>query len=209
MELETLPESLEDVTLEEITIEEIQSVPETSELDLLQQDSVTLPTYLLEDQAPVVMAAPMAVQNAATFSADDNVYALQISGSTYNVLFPEDAALKVSNDILINVGSINITGVVLDSYTINTQTYSSRYLTLLPITSSTSNTSRYRYQSAAYFTVYSPGAGNTLTSTTAYVTPYVLEKPNIGHGLDSSTIIIATLLLILVITNFIGGIFRR
>lgn len=176
-----------------------------------------------ETDAPTVVAVPETSSPIRVNAADsstrvsfsgldysqlENVWELTINGATYKVLFPKTEDLVIVDGVLVNIGTSNITGVVLGN-TLDLSTYFQRTYTVLPLSGSGAQTNAYRYGGHSYLTVYSPGTGQTLASTQTYGDAMVVHSGKFGATWNSVNVVIIALLALQVLISFIGGIIRR
>lgn len=137
-----------------------------------------------------------------------NVWKLTINNTEYSVLFPDGADLVVVNGKLYNRGSSTITGVVLDSSFSDTS-YFQYTVSVLPLASSNTQNTVYRYNSRIYLTQYSaPVNGYNLSTNVSYVQVSAVERPS-GWQLSQEDLVISSLLLFSVLVSIIGGLLRR
>ena len=188
----------------EETTKENESIFETGMDSILSNDGGGIPVDSIS-QAPYHRSL-----QSISFDHQYNLYELSVNNESIKVLFPKNADLAVIDNTLVNIGSSNITGAILNSNdAIPLNTYISRTYTLLPATNANSNNNRYQYSAVGYITSYSVGSYGSLTSSQQYGNNTVIKSPNYGVSLGLDTLIIAGLLLALVLIQIIGGIFRR
>ena len=145
--------------------------------------------------SPALFSA--SASNVVSFDRSDNVYSLKIGSSNYNVLFPVGASLDVRDGMLVNVGSSNVTGIILrNGSNISLQTYAPDFYTLYPITSINATRSLYNYGASGYIThYYVNSSGTNLTSSTSYGNAEVLNSPRAFTGWSVPDICITFLLV--------------
>ena len=136
------------------------------------------------------------------------VWSLSDGSSEYNVLFPRTENLQIKDGYLVNTGSSNITGVVLDSNGIDLGDYFDYTITILPLYSSSSQNTAYRYGAHSYLTHYTTNGSSNLVTTVSYNDFSVLSKP-FGFSFSASDMIIIGLLLLSVFVSILGGLLRR
>lgn len=214
MEMETLAESIEDVTVES----KVEDEKEIKEVDPITVDGDIFLQEVIESfealSDPIqVVAAPAAAAASPTsikFNDNDNIYTLNLGNRDYRVMFPADAQLVVRDGVLINMSAAAVTGVVLandDSSSLIT--YHEYFLTLYPFTNTNGNNNLYRYQATAYLTRYTPSTNTSLATTVTYVNPYVTQEKPLFRGFSSFQLIMMLCAALLVLIQFFGGIFRR
>lgn len=180
------------------TEEEIETEPEF--LSDLSRD----PAIRILDIAPAELNA----ERAVNYSDIKNLWTLNVNGVDYKVLFPTGAELDVIDGVLINRGSANITGSIIDD-SFSDNVYLKRTITISALSSSNTQNQVYRYGSRSYITEYStPLQGNNLVTNVSYHTAYVVDRPA-GWSFSKEGIAIIAILLMLLIVNFIGGLIRR
>lgn len=164
-----------------------------------------------ETEADPVILQEVNVYSAKSVNRSDpgfrNLWKLEISGQEYNVLFPSNANLEVVNGYLYNMGSSSVTGLVIDS-SFSDSSYSDYTITVLPISSSSTQTTVYRYGSRIYLTHYSTSGSVGLTSSVSYIQPEVISRP-VGFQFQKSEIVIVALLALSCLISIVGGLFRR
>lgn len=137
-----------------------------------------------------------------------NVWKLTVDNTEYTVLFPDGSNLVVVNGKLYNRGSSTITGVILDNNFSDTSFFE-RTISILPLASSSTQNSVYRYGSRIYITTYSaPSQGYNLITSVNYIQVSSVERPS-GWQLSSADLVICGLLLFSVLVSIIGGLLRR
>lgn len=171
------------------------------EVKILGQETEADP-IILEDIN--IYSAKSPVRGASDFK---NVWTLEINNTEYKVLFPQNASLSVVDEKLYNTGNSNITGLVLDN-SFSDSSYSNYTITVLPVTSSSTQNTVYRYGSRIYITRYSSTTGNTLTTNVSYIQPVVKNRP-VGYTFTAPDLVICGLLLLSVLVSIVGGLFRR
>lgn len=130
----------------------------------------------VEDE--ILPYAGPAVINASSLSPDDfqNSYVLECTyaGSTRYIVFPlnaSDSLMIDDNGNLLNVGSVNVVGQMLN--TNGSLQYDAYYVTVYPITTSSFSSQLYQHgsyiQLAHYYQSYYSG-GYRLTNDSNYVT---------------------------------------
>lgn len=211
-ELQTLPENLEQVTIEETKTEVIDETSsnifeeQIKELESLHENISDINDTISD----TVIAAPLlrAGSTDIGFTDNDFIFTINFNNTDYRVLFPESAReyLVVRDGVLVNLSSSNITGVVLsnDDHS-STITYHANYLTLVPFTSTSGNTNAYRYGSYSYMTTYYPGTGQTLSSTTTYGLASVTQKNTVFSGFTSFQIIMIAAAAIIIVLDIFRG----
>lgn len=212
--METLPNSIEEVTIEATE----ESVTYEEELQYQEEETLEAQEYIkeiseeLSEMADTIIpySPNRAAPNRVQFNDSECIYTLKMNNTEYRVLFPEDALLEVVDGVLINRGSSNVTGVCLatDDY-LSVTSYSQYFVTIVPSTSTSGNTSIYRYGSNCYITYYYPGTNNNLLSTTTYSVPEVVAAPKLWSKLNFPTSAILLCCVILVVIEFFKGIFSR
>lgn len=211
-ELQTLPENLEQMTIEEndndVIDENISNVfnEQIKELESLHENFNDINDSIND----TVIAAPVlrAGNSDIGFTDNDYIFTISFNNTDYRVLFPESARefLVVRDGVLVNLSSSNITGVVLsnDDHS-STITYHSNYLTIVPFTSTSGNTNAYRYGSYSYMTTYYPGTGQSLSSTTSYGLASVSQKNTIFSGFTSFQLIMIAAAAIIIVLDIFRG----
>lgn len=217
MDFETLPENLEDTTIEEV-VESTEIIDSTTDFNDDEQSIIAseYAEYFLDEDGieieTIYAAMQLRAANDVGFSDSDFIFTIDTGSREYRVLFPESARdyLVVRDGILINLNSSNITGLILssdDSAAINT--YHSQYMTIVSFTSTSGNNAAYQYGSYAYITTYSQGNYGSLTSTQNYIRPSVTKKSAIFSGFTQFELIVMLCLGLTVLISFFGGIFRK
>lgn len=223
--LETVPEELSDVYGESDSNSAVDGLGESvdilgeSGLDPAALETVpeSVPETVMESEEffeidsaedVVVLSSPQSA-NVELGDSLANCYQLRISGTTYYAFFQSSENLKVIDGKLINTGSSTIQALLSTSTSLDVYGWQQRYLSVLPLFGSSSNSSAYQYGSRCYITTYSVGSYNRLDSTTTYVQPDVLEVPKWGSGWSIPAVIIIFLVLVLVFHDMLGGITRR
>lgn len=136
-------------------------------------------------------------------------YQLVLGGETVSVVFPVDSDLKVIDGMLVNVGSTNVTGTILETDDrVPVQSYIQRTYTLLPLLNASGNTNRYRYGALGYVTTYSVNQQNTVVSSQSYMNNSCDKLPSLGKFTTFESIMIVLAILLCCI-QFIGGIIRK
>lgn len=137
-----------------------------------------------------------------------NLWKLTIFNEEYNVLFPDGADLVVVNGQIYNRGTSTVTGVVIDSNFSETS-YFRQSISILPLASSSTQNTVYRYGSRIYITTYSTGtSANNLVTNVTYVQPSNVVRPS-GWQMSQEGLVISALLLFSVLVSIIGGLLRR
>lgn len=225
--LETVAEDLGDIVIESHegilffgdgrTIDEnnplpVQIIDPSSESESYEEEE-SIEVHYLEE---ATVSEKIELESVAKYESNSrassvtefkNLWKVSISGQEYDVLFPANATLEVINGKLYNTGSSTVTGTIIDSSFSDTS-YSRYTLSVLPVTSSSTQTSVYRYGARSYITEYSPGLNNNLTSTATYVQVGVVDRP-VGWSLTPRDWVVCALLLFSILVTILGGIFRR
>lgn len=212
--LETLPESLEEVTIEAVqeTEEELLETQESVSVTLEAASVLEEFSNALGDAAPILAASGDRASGSASFTDNDLIYTVSFNGRSLRVLFPENMRdyLVVRDNYLLNLYGSSIVGLVLDSGdSAEMGTYHEQYLTLYPFTNTSGVTNAYRYGGYSYITTYSPYNGTQLTTSTEYGTTTVTQKPGLFQGFTSFQLCILFCAALIVLINVFGGIFRR
>lgn len=155
-----------------------------------------------------VKEVKLAFENRARVSNIKNLWTVSINNVEYNVLFNNTEDLKVIDGYLVNTGSTNITGVVVPTSGINLNNFSEYYVTILPIAVNSSQNTAYRYGSHSYLTRYYTNGTNNLQTDVMYYDVAVVKRP-FGSQISFDTMLLASVLLLLVLLNFVGSIIRR
>lgn len=220
--IETLPDSINDVTVEAtdetvIEIEESSSdVPET----VYQEEETIVAESILSDisselgvisinSADTLLAA---ANSNVTFSDTDLIYTLDFNGTELRVLFPENMReyLVIRDGYLINLYGSSVQGVVLSSSDqASLTTYHSQYITLYPFTSTSGNSAAYRYGAYSYLTTYSEGSYSSLNSSVEYGSLEVIDQPKMFQQFSDFQLVMMFCAALLILIQFFGGIFRR
>ena len=222
--LETVPEDLEDITIE--YYEGVQIYYNGSEVNSdnpLPVEIITtdVGSESLEQEESIrsyeeaTVSPEMELESIESYSSNlrsspvrnfKNLWKLKINSSEYDVLFPSNAALEVVSGKLYNMGNNNITGVIVDS-NFSDSSYFSKTITILPVASSNTQTTVYRYGSRIYITDYSTGQNNNLVTNVTYVQPDVAYRPS-GWSLSKGEWVLCALLLFSILVSILVGIFR-
>lgn len=224
--LETVAEEWSDITIESeddrisygdgtnVIIDSPGSVtilhsPGDTEEEETTEYEVYLDSLESEDKIVVSDIRSNSIKSRAAISRSDlrNTWTLEIASIEYVVLFPEGADLISIDGLLVNMGTSNITGVVIDS-SLSDSSYFNQTFTVLPFTSSNTQNTVYRYGARSYLTSYSPATGTTLQTNVSYVNADVVKRP-IGWSLSPADIVISGLLLFSVLVSILGGMIRR
>ena len=227
--IETVPDDLSDITLEShedywtladgsiidrdhpLPVEIID--PNSVDISVSEEEVPEIEVHYLEEataEEPVILDDLRKFEHSPSRSTPPdfkNLWKLSINQEDYNILFPANADLEVVDGKLYNVGTSSITGIVLDS-SWSDSSYVHRTFTILPVSSSSTQTTVYRNGSRQYFTDYSPGTNNNLISTVSYIQSTVVERP-LGWSLTPKDWVICGLLLFSVLVSIIGGLVRR
>lgn len=155
-----------------------------------------------------VKEVKLAFENRARVSNLKNLWTVSINNVQYDVLFNNTEYLRVVDGYLVNTGSANITGVVVPSSGINLNTFSEYYVTILPLAVNSSQNTAYRYGSHSYLTRYYTNGTNTLQTDVMYYDVAVVKRP-FGSQVSVDTMLLAGIMLLLVLLNFVGSIIRR
>lgn len=212
----TLPEDIDGLPIEDPSYSDIESVSEVFhvETEAVQyldgsKDSVWESVFLGESREDtIIMAAPSNRAAASIQISNADVYTLMLGNEELKVIFPQDAEIKVIDNVLVNVGSSNVTGTILSNDRIPINTFTERTYTLLPLYSAGSNSNRYRYSASGYMTTYYIN-NNNLTSTQQYMNNEVTGTPAFGNKFLPYQIVIIGLLALLAGIQIIGGFFRK
>lgn len=220
---ETLASEFEDVTYE--AIEESESSgdivinnPDRVEINYLQdpsEESSESQIYLEEFENP---KSEIIVDSVDSYTAERsraanipdfrNLWKLTIGSSEYSVLFPDGSDLVVVNGKIYNRGSSTITGVIVDS-NFSDSSYFRQSISVLPLASSSTQNTVYRYGSRIYITTYSQGTSSTsLVTNVSYVQPSNVVRPS-GWQLSQEGLVICGLLLFSVLVTIVGGLLRK
>lgn len=136
-----------------------------------------------------------------------NLWKIRVNGSEYSVLFPQNASLSVVDGKLYNIGSSSVSGSVIDS-SFSDSDYIKRTFTILPVAGTSSQSTVHRYGSRQYFTDYSVGYNDSLSTSVYYVQADVVHRP-IGWSLSPAYLVVCGLLLFSILISILGGIVRR
>lgn len=137
-----------------------------------------------------------------------NLWKLSINDTEYTVLFPDGSDLVVVDGKIYNRGSSSITGVIIDN-SFSDSSYFDQTITVLPLASSSTQNTVYRYGSRVYITRYSQGASSTnLVTSVSYVQPDSVQRPS-GWNITPEGLVICGLLLFSVLVSIVGGLLRR
>lgn len=137
-----------------------------------------------------------------------NLWKLTINNTEYNVLFPDGSNLVVVNGNIYNRGSSAVTGVIIDN-TFSDSSYFHQSISILPLASTNTQNTVYRYGSRIYITTFSQGNSSTsLVTNVQYVQPTNVVRPS-GWQMSQEGIVISALLLFSVLVTIIGGLLRR
>lgn len=220
---ETLASEFEDVTYE--AIEESESSgdivinnPDRVEINYLQdpsEESSESQIYLEEFENP---KSEIIVDSVDSYTAERsrasnipdfrNLWKLTIGTSEYSVLFPDGSDLVVVNGKIYNRGSSTVTGVIIDS-NFSDSSYFRQSISVLPLASSSTQNTVYRYGSRIYITTYSQGTSTTsLVTNVQYVQPSDVVRPS-GWQLSQEGLVICGLLLFSVLVTIVGGLLRK
>jgi len=188
----TILHNLDDTETEESSIEEVY-------LDSLEQ----------EDKVILSDIRSNSIKSRVALSREDmrNLWTVSIGSEEYNILFPAGACLSSIDGLLVNLGSNNITGVVIDD-SLSDSTYFNKTFTVLPFTSSNAQTSVFRYGARSYLTDYYTSSTGTLQTSVSYTNAIVLDRP-VGWSLSPADLVICGLLLFSVLVSILGGLIRR
>lgn len=223
--LETVAEELEDITIE--SAEDVYydglgnqysidnplpvQIVEPSSDDESSEEEITIRYFGEETEADPVVLEDVTVYKSASRASSvsdfKNLWKLEIGNQNYDVLFPSESNLEVVDGKLYNMGTSNISGLVVDS-TFSDSSYSRYTITVLPVASTNTQNTVYRYGSRIYLTSYSIGSQNTLVTNVQYVQPNVISRPA-GWSLAPADMVIAGLLLLSCLISLFGGLFRR
>lgn len=220
---ETLASEFENVTYE--AIEESESSgdivinnPDRVEINYLQdpsEESSESQIYLEEFENPKNEIIVDSVDSytaersrAANIPDFRNLWKLTIGNSEYSVLFPDGSDLVVVNGKIYNRGSSTVTGVIVDS-NFSDSSYFRQSISVLPLASSSTQNTVYRYGSRIYITTYSQGTSSTsLVTNVQYVQPSDVVRPS-GWQLSQEGLVICGLLLFSVLVTIVGGLLRK
>lgn len=227
--LDSVPDNLEDITLEVydgyFTLGDGSVISRDNPLpvevvnpsaEYISGEEESLPEETVRYLEEAISEEPVILDNISKFNDErsraslpqfKNVWKISVNSEEYSVLFPNNASLEVVDGKLYNMGTSNITGIVLDN-SFSDSSYIHRTFTILPLSSSSTQTTVYRYGSRQYFTDYSVNAQNNITSTVSYVQSSVINRP-IGWALNPADWIICGLLLFSLLVSIIGGLVRR
>lgn len=224
--LETVPEEWSDIIIESqdssISYGDGSSViiqsPDTvqilySNTDTEEEESSESEIYLedIEASDKVVVQELLRADSSSVraISRDNikNLWKLEIGSTEYDILFPENASLSVIDGKLYNMGTSNITGVIIDS-SLSDSTFFNYTFTVLPFTSSSTQTTVYRYGARSYLTYYRRSTSTSLETTVTYANADVIQRP-IGWRLTPGNMVIAGLLLFSCLVSIVGGLIRR
>lgn len=178
-----------------------ESSEQETEIKILGQETEADPV-ILEDIN--VYSAKSASRSGSDFK---NLWKLEISGNEYSVLFPVNANLSVVDGKLYNTGSSSVTGLIMDS-SFSDSTYADYTITVLPVTSSSTQSTVHRYGSRIYLTHYSTATSSSLQTTVSYIQPIVKSRP-VGFSFTTPELVISGLLLLSCLISIVGGLFRR
>lgn len=180
-------------------------VEETSEPQVFLEDLENPKEQIVVDYVNNYTGGLSRASNIPDFR---NLWKLTINDTEYNVLFPDGSDLVVVDGKIYNRGSNSITGVVIDS-SFSDSSYFDQTITVLPLASSSTQNTVYRYGSRIYFTRYSQGASSTnLVTSVSYVQPDSVQRPS-GWNLTPEGLVISGLLLFSVLVSIVGGLLRR
>lgn len=182
------------------------TVPESKEET---ESEVFLEDLEVADPVRVLSVSANNEQLRAALSPGDfkNLWTLSINGNEYRVLFPVGAELSVVNGKLVNLSSSNITGVIMDS-SLSDSSYFNYTFTVLPFTSSNTQTTVYRYGARSYLTRYYPNTANNLATDVSYYNASVVDRP-VGAAFNRYQITIIIMLAAALVVSIIGGLIRR
>lgn len=224
--LETVAEDFEDITLETVSDQTeffdsgswsrdnplpVEIVDPTSDTEDSTQAEISVRVYGQETNTDSMLleeVEPYTTKSRASGSTNfKNLWTIKINGTSYDVLFPQEASLEVVDGKIYNTGSSNITGIVIDS-SFSDSSFSNYTFTILPVSASSTQNTVYRYGSRMYLTRYSASTGNTLTTTVSYVQAVCENRPS-GWSLSKGDMVIAGVLLLSLLVSILGGLFRR
>ena len=194
--------SSEAAETEEEKEESTEESTEESSAEFLEDLERSTPTPLLE-----LTSADRSGDRSVNYSDIKELWTVTLNNVEYKVLFPRNSELDIIDGVLVNRGSSNVTGAVIDSSFSDSQ-YIKDTITVVPLYSNSSQTQVYRYGSRSYITHYSPGQNNNLVTTVSYYPVEVVSRP-VGFSFTKEGITIIALLLGLLIVQFIGGLIRR
>lgn len=207
--LETLPDTPETETYIDSFESEVQSNYETraSESETEEGTYLVEPAPTGEFRVATADASTRGSFSSVDTSRLDNVWTITFDGGSYKVLFPKTDDLIVIDGCLVNVGSSNITGVVVGN-SIDLTSYMQRTVTILPLMGSNAQNTAYNYHAHAYMTYYSQGSYG-LNTTQTYGNVGVSSKGRLGSTWSSVNVVIIGLLALQVLISFIGGLLKR
>lgn len=223
--LETVAEELEDITIESNEDSVFDGNGNMYSDDNPLPVKIVEPSDSTEESVPEVTvrylgqeteADPVELENITVYKSNSrsssvtdfkNLWKLSINGQDYDILFPSEAKLEVIDGKLYNMGTSNISGLIIDS-SFSDSSYSRYTITVLPVASTNTQNTVYRYGSRIYITSYSNSYNNTLTTNVQYVQPSVVSRPS-GWSLSPADMVIAGLLFLSVLISLVGGLFRR
>lgn len=173
------------------------------------ESEVFLEDLEVADPVRVLSVSANNEQLRAALSPEDfkNLWTLSINGNEYRVLFPVGSELSVVDGKLVNLSSSNITGVVMDS-SLSDSSYFNYTFTVLPFTSSNTQTTVYRYGARSYLTRYYPNTANSLATDVSYYNASVVDRP-VGATFNRYQITIIIMLAAALVVSIIGGLIRR
>lgn len=199
--METIPEEITES--EEVTQNERETEEETKQGTFVPEETI--------GSAYRINAADNSLRSSFSGVNTDrltNVWTLSINGSQYKVCFPVTDNLVEVDGVLVNIGSSNITGVVVGD-TMDLSTYFRRTFTIMPLSGNTSQNNAYRYGAHAYLSTYSQNSTTTLSVVNDYGDASVVQRAKIGSTWSSVNVIIVGLLALHVLISFIGGLLKR
>lgn len=199
--METIPEEITES--EEETLYERSTEEETREGKFVPEET--------SGSAYRINAADNSVRSSFTGVNTDrlaNVWTLTINGSQYKVCFPRTDDLVEVDGVLINIGSSNITGVVVGD-SMDLSTYFRRTFTVLPLSGNTAQNNAYRYGAHGYLSTYSQNSSTTLSVVNDYGDALVVHRAKLGSSWSGVNVIIVGLLALHVLISFIGGLLKR
>ena len=207
--LETLPDTAETETYIDSFESEVQFVDETRESERESEEStiVVEPAPTSEFRVATADANTRSSFNSIDTSRLDNVWTITFDGGSYRVLFPKTDDLVVVDGALVNIGSSNITGVVVGN-SLDLTTYVQRTVTVLPLMGSNAQNTAYNYHAHAYMTYYTQG-NYGLNTTQTYGNISVSSRGRLGSTWSSVNVVIIGLLALQVLISFIGGLLKR
>lgn len=181
-----------------------------SDIEQVESESVEISTDIDGFEVIKVRAANQSrAVSSIQLDRSFQKYELILGGETVTVVFPVDSDLKVIDGMLVNVGSSNVTGTILETDDrVPVQSYIQRTYTLLPLLNASGNTNRYRYGALGYVTTYSVNQQNTVVSSQSYMNNACDKLPSLGKFTTFESIMIVLAILLCCI-QFIGGIIRK